>query len=50
VRPAQSDLMMLVVDGSELDMTAQHIRNSPAIDRGVLLTAYLMGELVGVGV
>jgi len=32
--------MTLVVDWSGSDMTAQHAQIAPAMDRGVLLTAY----------
>jgi hypothetical protein len=40
VRPAQSDLMMLVVGWWESDMTAKHTQKIRAMDSGVLLTAY----------
>jgi len=47
VRPAQSDLMMLVVGWWESDMPAKHTQKIRAMDSGVLLTAY--GGMVGIG-
>ena len=44
MRPAQSDLMMLVVGWWESDMTAKHTQKIRAMDSGVLLTAYGWGD------